>query len=344
MRKTKVGMAMSGGVDSTACALLLRKQYDVHGFFMQLAQPDINQQLVRVKDIAARCKIPLTVIDLSARFEEKVLSYFTNTYLDGRTPNPCMVCNPKIKFGLFMDAMLEHGMEEIATGHYASIVEEDGCFFLQQGEDTIKDQTYFLARLGQKQLARVKFPLGAMTKSAVYDLVEEHGFTDFRGRESQDVCFLQNESVGHFLTTRSPESARDGDIVHINGHVLGRHNGIINYTVGQRRGLGIAAPSPLYVLKIDASANRVIVGDNDDLYQDSIEIQDVSWNCGKPPKSDHDYLVRIRYGHEGQPAKIKQISEDHYHISFTERQRAVTPGQFAVIYEGDRLIGSGEIQ
>ncbi len=335
---------MSGGVDSTACALLLRKQYDVHGFFMQLAQPDLNRQLERVKDIAEQCKIPLTVIDLGTLFEAKVLNYFTDTYLDGRTPNPCMICNPEIKFGLFMDAILEKGMERIATGHYANIVEKDGCFFLQQGDDEIKDQSYFLARLRQEQLAQVEFPLGTMTKSAVYDFVEEHGFTDFRGQESQDVCFLKDESVGHFLTTRRPESAKPGDIVHLDGRVLGRHNGICNYTIGQRRGLGIAASAPLYVIRIDASSNRIFVGENDALFQESIEIKNVLWTCGKEHRPDHECQVRIRYGHRGQPATTQRISNDHYRIVFTEKQRAVTPGQFAVIYDEHRVIGSGEIQ
>ena len=335
---------MSGGVDSTACALLLQNQYDVHGFFMQLAQPDLNRQLDRVTEIAAQCKIPLTVINLGERFEEKVLSYFTRTYLDGRTPNPCMICNPEIKFGLFMDAILEQGMERIATGHYVNSVEEDGCFFLQQGEDEIKDQSYFLARLGQEQLARVEFPLGSMTKSAVYNLVEEHGFKDFRGQESQDICFIKNESVGHFLTTRRPESAEPGDIVDLDGRILGRHNGICNYTIGQRRGLGISSAAPLYVIRIDASANRIFVGENDALFQKTIEIKNVLWTCNKEPRPDHECQVRIRYGHRGQQATTQRISNDHYRISFTERQRAVTPGQFAVIYDEHRVIGSGEIQ
>lgn len=335
---------MSGGVDSTACALLLQKKYEVHGFFMQLAQPDLSQQLQRIKDIAAQCNIPLTVIDLRARFEEKVLNYFAASYRNGRTPNPCMICNPEIKFGLFMDAILEQGMERIATGHYANIVEVDGCFFLQQGDDEIKDQSYFLARLHQQQLARVEFPLGAMTKSAVYDLVEEHGFTDFRGRESQDVCFLGEESIGHFLETRQAGTATGGDIVDSHGQILGHHNGIVNYTIGQRRGLGIAAATPLYVIRIDAAENRIIVGENDALFQESITIQDVLWNCDKEPRQGHDYLVRIRYGHRGQQARIKQIANDHYRIVFTEKQRAVTPGQFVVIYDENRVIGSGEIQ
>ncbi|MCK5068981.1 MAG: tRNA 2-thiouridine(34) synthase MnmA [Desulfocapsa sp.] len=344
MRKIKVGIAMSGGVDSTACALLLQKTCDVHGFFMQLAQPDLKQQLKRVKDTAARCNIPLTVIDLQAHFEEKVLNYFEDTYLQGRTPNPCMICNPEIKFGLFMDAILKHGMERIATGHYANIVEDDGCFFLQQGEDVLKDQSYFLARLTQEQLAQVDFPLGTMTKSTVYDFVEEHGFTDFRGQESQDVCFLKDESVGNFLKTRNPDSAVAGDIIHVDGQVLGQHNGITNYTIGQRRGLGIAAPAPLYVIRIDASENRIIVGENEALFQKEIEIKNILWNCNRRAKPNNNYLVRIRYGHKGQPAELKQIAEDHYRITFTEKQRAVTPGQFAVIYANACVIGSGEIQ
>ena len=344
VRKTQVGIAMSGGVDSTACALLLQKEYDVHGFFMQLAQPDLEHQLKRVTTTAERCNIPLTVIDLRTQFEEKVLNYFEDTYLEGRTPNPCMICNPEIKFGLFMDAILKQGMERIATGHYANIVEENSCLFLQQGKDTIKDQSYFLARLTQKHLSQIIFPLGAMTKSEVYNFVEEHGFTDFRGQESQDVCFLKDESIGNFLKTRNPNSAIAGDIIHINGQILGRHNGISNYTIGQRRGLGIAAPAPLYVIRIDASSNRIIVGESESLLQTEIDIKNVLWSCDQSPRLNHNYQIRIRYGHRGQQADIKQIADDHYRLSFKEKQRAVTPGQFAVIYDNSRVIGSGEIQ
>ena len=335
---------MSGGVDSTVCALLLQKKFDVHGFFMQLAQPDFAQQLKRVQDIATQCNISLTVIDLRARFEEKVLNYFTSTYLDGRTPNPCMICNPEIKFGLFMDAILHQGMERVATGHYANITERDGCFYLEQGHDTIKDQSYFLARLQQTQLARVKFPLGTMTKSAVYDFAEEHGFTNFRNQESQDVCFLSNESVGHFLESRTPHPIPSGDIVDLDGEILGHHNGISNYAIGQRRGLGISAATPLYVIRIDADNNQIIVGENDALFQKHIEIRNVSWNCDKAPQPEQSYLIRIRYGHRGQPAELTQLTNDHYSITFTEKQRAVTPGQFAVIYDQNVVIGSGEIQ
>ncbi len=335
---------MSGGVDSTACALLLQKDYEVHAFFMQLAQPDLDQQIKRVQNITSRCSIPLQIIDLAADFEKTVLKYFATSYQEGRTPNPCMICNREIKFGLFMDSILEHGMERVATGHYAKTINDAGCLLLQQGDDETKDQSYFLARLTQQQLARVEFPLGAMTKNEVYDFVEEHGFTNFRGQESQDVCFLGTDSIGHFLETREPDSASSGEIVSTDGQILGIHNGIYNYTIGQRRGLGIAAATPLYVIRIDAADNRIVVGENHELFQDSIEIEQVLWNCDRHPEPDHSYRVRIRYGHQGQEARIKQISDKRFRITFTARQRAVTPGQFAVIYDQNLVLGSGEIQ
>ncbi|MBU1231876.1 MAG: tRNA 2-thiouridine(34) synthase MnmA [Proteobacteria bacterium] len=344
MGKKVIGIAMSGGVDSTACALLLQKQYQVHGFFMQLAQPDFSEQLRRVKEVAQRCGIPLQVIDLRAQFDDKILNYFSTSYQNGRTPNPCMICNREIKFGLFMDAILGQGVEHVATGHYANITEEQGCFLLRKGKDKNKDQSYFLARLTQKQLAHTLFPLGEMCKEEVYTMVEEHGFSEFRGQESQDVCFLGASSVGDFLEKRMTSQKNEGEIVNQDGRVLGRHNGIYNYTIGQRRGLGISDSSPWYVVAIDALANRVIVGKDDALFRNTIDIDDVSWSCSRLPHPDRDYQVRIRYRHQGATARLSQLSENRYRITFPEKQRAVTPGQFAVIYDKDLILGSGEIQ
>ncbi len=343
MENQKIGIAMSGGVDSTACALLLREKHKVYGFFMQLAQPDFAEQLQRVQSIADKCEIPLRVIDLRSQFQEKVLHYFSTSYHNGSTPNPCMICNPEIKFGLFMDTIIAQGMEKVATGHYTNIVEKKDCFYLKQGKDVRKDQSYFLARLSQKQLGRVLFPLGNMQKSAVYDFVETHGFTDFRGQESQDICFLGTESVGSFLQKQSNDTSSAGDIVNMAGEVLGKHNGICNYTIGQRKGLGISAAAPLYVIQIDAKQNRVIVGGDDALFQDTIAIKDLLWNCDNMPTSDQSYRVRIRYGHHGGEAKIEHLPGKRCRILFTEKQRAVTRGQFAVIYDQDLILGSGEI-
>jgi tRNA-uridine 2-sulfurtransferase len=343
MEKQKIGIAMSGGVDSTACALLLRKKHQVHGFFMQLAQPDFAEQLTRVQSIADKCDIPLQVIDLRNQFQEKVLHYFSTSYHNGSTPNPCMVCNPEIKFGLFMDAVIGQGMEKIATGHYANIIEIDDCLYLQQGKDARKDQSYFLARLSQQQLGRVLFPLGSMQKNEVYDFVETHGFTDFRGQESQDICFLGNESVGSFLKKQNGDTSTTGDIVDTAGKILGQHNGICNYTIGQRKGLGISAAAPLYVVQIDAEQNRVIVGGNDELFRDTIEIKDLLWNCDKKPTEDLSYRVRIRYGHFGGEANIEVLPGKRCRVIFKEKQRAITRGQFAVIYDQNLILGSGEI-
>ncbi len=343
MEKQKIGIAMSGGVDSTACALLLREKYKVHGFFMQLAQPDFAEQLQRVQSIADKCDIPLQVIDLRSQFQEKVLHYFSTSYHNGSTPNPCMVCNPEIKFGLFMDAVIAQGMEKVATGHYTNIVEKNGCLYLQQGKDVRKDQSYFLARLSQKQLGRVLFPLGNMLKNEVYDFVETQGFTDFRGQESQDICFLGTESIGSFLQKQDDGTSPAGDIVNMAGEILGKHNGICNYTIGQRKGLGISAAAPLYVIQIDAKHNRIIVGGDDELFRDAIEIKDLLWNCDEKLTTDQSYRVRIRYGHHGGEANIEHLPEKRCRILFKEKQRAVTRGQFAVIYDQDLILGSGEI-
>ncbi|BCL60104.1 hypothetical protein DGMP_07970 [Desulfomarina profundi] len=195
---------MSGGVDSTACALLLQKQGEVEGFFMRLHQPDFEKQKERVKSIAEKLSIKLNIIDLRNEFEEKVLDYFTSHYFKGLTPNPCVVCNREIKFGLFFDRMMGHGMDMAATGHYANLVCIDGIYHLYCGTDRSKDQSYFLSRLDQRQLSRVIFPLGGMEKEQTYRLVEEHGFDDFRGIESQDVCFLEGGKISCFLEKRAP--------------------------------------------------------------------------------------------------------------------------------------------
>ena len=334
---------MSGGVDSTAAALLLREKYQVHGFFMALAQPDFEKQHARVQEIAERCTIPLTIIDLRTQFKAKVLDYFAISYRQGYTPNPCMICNPEIKFGLFMDAIIANGMEKIATGHYAQIYEKDDCFLLGQGTDLGKDQSYFLARLSQQQLSRVLFPLGRMNKNDVYQLVEEHGFASFRGQESQDVCFLGTESIGSFLEKEATVPPTTGSIVTSDGEVLGTHRGIYNYTIGQRKGLGISAPTPLYVIRIDAEKNQIVVGTNDDLFQETVAIKDLLWSCEKKAEPDKRYRVRIRYGHMGGEATIEHLPGNRCKAHFDSPQRAVTRGQFAVIYDQDQILGSGEI-
>ena len=343
MREKRVGIAMSGGVDSTACALLLREHFEIEGFFMHLAQPDFAQQEKRVSSIAKKLGIKLTVIDLRHDFEQKVLNYFSSSYLAGYTPNPCVVCNREIKFGLFMEKILSCGMDKIATGHYARITKDDDKYRLYSGVDSKKNQSYFLSRLDQAQLSHILFPLGEQTKESTYMFVEQHGFDDFRGLESQDVCFLEEKNIGTFLETYSPDVDSQGEILSTSGEILGSHRGLFHYTVGQRKGLGISSDSPLYVVALDREKNSVIVGKNDELFKDTITIKELHWLAGFHSSLDKEYTVQIRYSHRGASATISLKDNSHAVISFNEPQRAIAPGQFAVIYDGPELLGSGII-
>lgn len=335
---------MSGGVDSTACALILKETYNVQGFFMQLAQPDLEQQKDRVLTIADRIGIKLNIIDLRKEFSEKVLNYFTDSYTIGITPNPCVICNREIKFGLFLDAMVSSGMDMMATGHYATIKNSGGTYRLYRGDDQTKDQSYFLSRLLQSQLAKILFPLGNFTKDTIYELVESHGFDDFRGRESQDICFLESKQLGNFLKDRISTPHSIGPIRTSSGQILGTHKGLYRYTIGQRKGLGISSDAPLYVVAIDTAANTLIVGPNEELFKKTVKVKDIHWLADTVPDLTRDYMVRIRYSHRGSTAKLRLLEDKRGVLRFLEPQRAVTPGQFAVLYNNNELLGSAIIE
>ncbi|MFV0439510.1 MAG: tRNA 2-thiouridine(34) synthase MnmA [Desulfopila sp.] len=341
--KERIGIAMSGGVDSTATALLLREHNAVTGFFMRLAQPDFDRQHQRVSQLADRLDIPLHVIDLKESFQQKVLDYFTRSYFAGITPNPCVLCNQEIKFGLFLQAVLAHGMERMATGHYARIVHDDAGYHLHDGVDPVKNQAYFLSRLSQEQLARILFPLGDRHKTESYSLVRHHGFTDFEGRESQDVCFLADQPVAAYLASRAPEVIRGGPVVTGSGEEIGRHQGLFRYTIGQRRGLGIPGANPWYVTGIDGASNTLIVGEAQELFKKTIILQQIHWLSGNLPDVRRAYNVRIRYSQRGARARLEVDDSPQLKIVFDEPQRAITPGQFAVISHHDEILGSGII-
>ncbi|KAB2888273.1 MAG: tRNA 2-thiouridine(34) synthase MnmA [Desulfobulbaceae bacterium] len=334
---------MSGGVDSTACAIMLQKDHPVQGFFMRLAQPDYPGQLERVQDIAGSLGIGLTVIDLQRQFEEKVLDYFAGSYRLGLTPNPCLVCNREIKFGLLLQAMQAAGSETMATGHYARIVERDGVFSLHKGLDRQKDQSYFLARLRQQQLSRLLLPLGDRSKKETCEFVAAHGLGGFSGDESQDVCFLGSESVGDFLARRLPDMTADGPVVTVDGKEIGRHRGLFRHTIGQRRGLGLPDSTPWYVVRLDPHSNTLVVGKEDDLLQQQVEIADLHWPGDSPPRDGERFEVRLRSTHRGATATWRPAGDDRARLHFDSAQRAVTPGQFAVLYRGDEVVGSGVI-
>lgn len=334
---------MSGGVDSTAAALILKEQAEVKGFFMRLSQPDYHEQLEKVTAVADQIGIDLEIVDLRASFQQKVLNYFRESYFSGLTPNPCMVCNREIKFGLFQEAILTAGMDAMATGHYVQLITDSTGYHLHQGVDPRKDQSYFLARLQRKQLEKVIFPLGQFHKQDIYTLVGEHGFHDFGGTESQDVCFFGDVSVGDYLAEHYPEQVQPGPIVTETGKTVGQHRGLFRYTVGQRRGLGIPDSSPWYVAGMDTKTNSLIVCKDTELFKERIQLNSLQWLPNTPPQQGSQYTVRIRYSHRGASATIEDLDNDKAILLFDQPQRAVTPGQFAVFYTDTELLGSGII-
>ena len=336
---------MSGGVDSSVAAALLQRQGAlVQGVFMALAQPDLAEQLQRVRAVADFLQIPLTVVDLSEPFQQEVVDYFCSSYFFGKTPNPCVVCNRTIKCGRLLDQALENlGADLLATGHYARISgDETTGYRLLKGVDSKKDQSYFLGLLTQAQLAHLCFPLGGFRKEEVYDLAAEFGLAFGYTAESQDICFLKDQSVGEFLAVHSPGQERPGPMLTLQGREIGRHAGIHHFTIGQRRGLGLPDATPWYVAGLDLARNAVLVGKDADLWQKEILLPAVHWLNGQPPVLPRVCEVKIRSRHSACQAEIAE-HDGGVLMTFAQPQRAVTPGQFAVFYEGEVVLGCGEI-
>lgn len=340
MPEIKVGIAMSGGVDSTVAASLLRDQgYSVHGFFMVLPLPNLSVQLHRVQEVAANLSIPLTLIDLQQQFSKQVIGAFINGYLAGQTPNPCVLCNQSIKFGAFARTMLSAGMEKVATGHYARVRRIGADCYIERGADPVKDQSYFLAQLSSAQLQSVVFPLGEWTKAQVYQRAQTLGF-QFRGEESQDICFL-SQGLPAFLAQNGVRE-KIGPVVTLDGTRLGAHRGIWNYTIGQRRGLGLPDATPWYVAGLDGPGNRVVVGKNNDLQQSACSVHSLRWTPALP-RFPWRGLVQLRSRHAPAPAELSPSGVDSWQLTFNTPQRAITPGQYAVFYQDDRVVGSAVI-
>lgn len=345
MMKTKkrIAVAMSGGVDSTVTArLLLDQGVEVHGLFMNLGQPDFTAQLVKLREICRELGVLFSVVDVRDAFQKSVIDYFCEAYVAGRTPNPCVVCNPKVKCGELIQHARLQGCEGLATGHYVRKVQTDKGWLLAKGVDPHKDQSYFLCGLQQEQIAFLQFPLGETVKEDVYVMAESFGFDGFRGQESQDVCFLQGQTVQTFLADHAENTGRAGKIVDTSGKVLGSHLGIENYTIGQRKGLGVSATTPLYVVRLDWQEAQVVVGQSDELFQNSLEARSINWLSGTEPVLPAEYRVKIRYRHDGALAQVKK-TDMGYVVIFAEPQRAITSGQFIAIYAEELLLGGGEI-
>ncbi|MHC4265855.1 MAG: tRNA 2-thiouridine(34) synthase MnmA [Planctomycetota bacterium] len=342
--KGKVLVAISGGVDSsTTAALLCKKGYECTGVFMITNENYQNAQQY-AENVAAKLDLQLHIIDLRDDFE-KILDYFCNEYRQGRTPNPCVVCNRYIKFGKLWEFAVEQGADFLATGHYARILQKDGNFCLYRGIDKIKEQSYFLAMVKKEMLRHIFLPMGEYTKQKTLKLSEKLELGCEKREESQEICFLSKNWVDE-LEEHHPELVQNGNVIDDCGSILGQHQGIHRFTIGQRRGLGIAMGEPYYVTKIDAANNIVTLGPKEEVMHQRLIAKDVNWLIDKPTDSFRA-LVKVRYNSKGAYADIYP-EEDYVRIEFDERVLAVTPGQLAVFYikdeNGFMVAGGGWIE
>ena len=336
-----VTVAFSGGKDSTAAILLLLEQgYEVEALTMRLGIPGEEEKLARIENLARVLAVPWLVSDQRAAFREKVLIYFLNAYRIGLTPNPCVICNRHLKFGLLLTEMEKKSPGGfLASGHYADKVCREGRWFLKEPLDRRKAQIYFLAMIDPAVLTKVLFPIAALTISQVRAKVA--GLPLANREESQDVCFLQSETLASYLARHIPESFSDGDFIDVHGKKLGRHHGVIHFTVGQRRGTGHASDRRLYVVGRDMAANTVTLGDEPDLQAGSLSVKNpVFW---RPLHSGEKLTAKIRYQLHGYDAEITEVSATDIRAIFKKPVRAVTPGQFGVFYDGDIIVAAGEI-
>jgi tRNA-uridine 2-sulfurtransferase len=338
----KIAVAMSGGVDSSVTAALLKKEgHEVFGLTMLVMPSD--EAAVAAREAAETLGIPHHTVDFREVFTREVISPFCLQYNLGRTPNPCVNCNRLIKFGALLSKAVDLGAAAMATGHYARIEKQSGRCILKKGIDTTRDQSYFLYRLTQSQLAGAIFPLGNMTKNSVRKIASEMGLASVKRKESREICFIPDNDYPRFL--REHVSAIvGGQIVNKQGKILGSHDGIINFTVGQRKGLGISSAQPLYVVNIDAQTNTVIVGEKKDVYASEFIAADLNWLSVEEITAPLTLTVKIRYLHTEAEASLTPIGNDKVSVKFTSPQMAVTPGQAVVFYEGDVVVGGGTIE
>lgn len=354
-KEFKAAVAMSGGVDSSVTALLLKQAgCDVIGLTMQIwPRPDEDRgccSLSAVEDarrVAAHLDIPHYVLNFREPFEHAVVDYFCSEYLNGRTPNPCIECNRVIKFQLLLERVLSYGYDFLATGHYARVsLNEDGRYRLLTGIDPAKDQTYFLYPVGQRELAHLLFPLGTLTKPQVREIARRHSLPVAEKPESQEICFVTDGRYADFLEQRCGEQLKPGFIrMRDDGRILGRHQGIHRFTLGQRKSLGIPAQgTPVYVTAIDAAAHTIWVGKQSDLYSTRFTADNAVYMTGRPPAAPFDAQVKIRSAAPAVPALITPLTSDRFDVLMSEPQRAITPGQSAVLYDGENVIGGGLIQ
>ena len=343
----KALIAMSGGVDSSVAAYLAgRNGFSCVGATMLLhPDGDFSRQIEDAQSIAQRLGIPFHVLDFREEFRTEVMDCFVDSYEAGLTPNPCVVCNQRLKFGRLLDATLELGCDYIVTGHYARIEQDSstGRFYLRKAVDDAKDQSYFLYGLTQKQLSHIYFPLGELTKTEARQIAESQGFLTARKKDSQDICFVPDGDYLSFMIRHTGKQYPAGDFLDRSGNIVGRHKGAVGYTLGQRKGLGLAMGEPVYVCGKDMQSNTVTVGPNDALMHRSLRAKDWFWHTIPELTAPMRVMAKARSRMEEQSATVYPEKNGFARVEFEEPQRAITPGQAVVLYDGGVVVGGGTI-
>jgi tRNA-specific 2-thiouridylase len=350
----KVVVAMSGGVDSSVAAALLKQQgYDVVGMMLRLwSEPGKEESnrcctpdsMALARRVAAKLDIPFYVVDAKEVFRNTVVNYFLDGYARGETPNPCLICNRQIRWTFLLDHALALGADFMATGHYVRLRNEGGRMKLLRAVDRNKDQSYVLHVLNQEKLSRALFPIGDYTKPEIRQIAESFGLPTASRHDSQDLCFLAGDDYRNFLKRQAADMLKPGRIIRRNGEVIGEHSGLANYTIGQRKGLGAGSPVPLYVLGKDAAANTLIVGTQDELGSNQLAARDVNWIAGEAPQESFRAEVKIRYTAKEALAEVTPRNNGQAEVRFDAPQRDITAGQAAVFYQGDVMLGGGIIR
>ena len=343
----RVAVAFSGGIDSTIAAIILKREgNEVKAFTMEVLPSSEQQSVItsQARNVAEMIGIPFEAVPLYEDFSYRVMDYFCEEYKRGRTPNPCVRCNCYVKFGALLEYVTNQGFDYFASGHYARITKEPSGYTLRVGVDKTKDQSYFLHMLNQRQLSQMIMPLGNYKKSKVRQIASESDISLGDKKESQEICFIANNDYKRFIEERTGHGGMPGPILDKNGNELGKHKGLIHYTIGQRRGIGLSSPEPLYVVNIDLDKNAIVVGEKHHIYRSEFIADQINWIIYPPTSDVLEVTAKIRYSQKAENALLHITDKSCARVVFLRSQMAVTPGQSVVFYQGDVVLGGGVIQ